>query len=322
MRGPALALLLLVASLAQATGVDLAVVGAPRYTPGDFWVYRVTLLAGNNTTFTQNQTTTVLDAVTLDGAAAMRTVTVGATDADNPGGPPVGPTHIHQEERKTIWLDAQQRILRIEDDSTQVQSARAFTVFTNTSQDWAFHQPMDTFAFPILRGDAWVVITNATVTRNVSFSTITSNETRNTSQPASTQNITQVSGAQWLRNDVCGHANSCNLAGEFDVVVLLEHSGNNTLFDFYSPLVGNLVRREIYSENGSLLQTVFLTGYQFQQAPTPTGTPGGGPDLSLTLVVVAVGIGALLGLVGVAAWKRKQRRELPPQGPGEPPASP
>lgn len=308
-----IALLLLAPALAAAQAASLDVVLAPRFTPGDRWSYRITYLGANNTTLSQNQTTTVLDLVTLDGVPAARTLTLSVQDFDAPGAPPLGGTHNHDEQRKTIWLDEAQRVLRIEDRSTQVQSNRAFTVITNTSLDWVMHQPMDAWAFPLLRGDAWIVPTNATVFRNATYTTSAGNNTTVTSQPTQVQNVTQVGGAQWLRTDTCGRANNCTTAGTFGVVVVQRRDGNATLFDFYSPEVGNLVRREVYDERGRLVQTLYLTGYVYQQAPAPP--PPAPPDARPLLVAASAGIGVLLGLAGVLAWRRRQRR-APPQEPG------
>jgi hypothetical protein len=323
MRGPVLLALLLLAlpPLAPAAMAQqrpsLSIVQGPAYTADDAWTYRVTLLGTNNTSLTQNQTVRVTDIGPLDGTQAVRTFTQSMRQSELADR--AGRSAISEWSNKTVWSTAQgQRILRIEEESDRIQDNPLFRVASHIEVNWTFHSPMDVYQFPILKGEQWIVETNATVTRNVSFQTTTGPNTTNTSQPTGTFNVTQRSGTEWLRQDVCGPANNCTTAGTFDVVVLVSRSGNTTIFDFWSPAVGNLVRREILNETGQLLETSVLTSYRFQQAPAPPPPPAGsGPNLPLLAGAAMVGV--LAGAAAVQLWRRRAPAVPPPGEPAAPP---
>jgi hypothetical protein len=317
---PGLALLLLAPpGLAQEPQrPSLGVVRQPDYAVGDFWAYAITDFGANNTTVTQNQTLRVAELGTWEGTPAVRIAAEASNRFEGEQG-----AFVRSTDNKTTWYGQDGlQVLRIEDVSELYQHTRLFDVLTHTEVNWTFHEPMDLYQFPILRGDAWPVLTNATIWRNTSFVTTTfgpnGTSVRSNQTPVES-NLTQTSGTQWLRQDVCGRG--CNAAGEFDVVVLVSTSGNATLYDFWAPAAGNLVRREILNETGAVREITALTAYRFQNAPGPPPPEPQGSAVPLELLAAA-GVGVLLGLGVVMLWRRRERarREAPPSSPAEPPA--
>lgn len=304
----------------QGEGPSLAVVQAPEYTVGDFWSYRVTLVGENGTSFPQNQTVRVVALEAYGGVPAVRLFT--ASEQFVPGDPQSG--DLRATSNKTSWV-AQRTLglLRIEEVIDRSQLSPVYTIHTHREVNWTFHQPMDLYQFPIVRDDAWVVLTNATIESNTTLYTHVKDNPRNTVPTRyESGNVTQASTTRWVRAD------TLNISGRsFEGVVLVSQSGNATIRDFYSPAVGNLVRREILNETGALVETSTLMEWRLAKPPATVGPrPTDQGVLPLAGAAVAGGIAALVAL---ALWRRvKPRGEAWPPAPepgpepAEPPAEP
>lgn len=322
----ALALAALAAAPVLAQTSSLAVIEAPTYTVGDFWKYRVVFIAagaGNGTeaqTFPQDQTVRVVAIEPFQGTEAYRLFTESVQDI--PGDPQSG--DIHATSNKTTWASVQgHRILRIEEEVDRTQATAQYRILTHREINWTFHQPMDLYQFPIVRDDAWVVVTNATVESNTTLRThVVGNNATQLPPRYESGNITQSSTTTWIRQD------QLNLSGRtYQGVVLVSRSGNATIRDFWSPQVGNLVRREILNESAVLVETSTLVDYRFAKAPGADGRPDGSVGASGTNWVLLGGaaVGGILvalGLLALVGRLRKQPDMPPAAPPGEAPAAP
>lgn len=316
-----LVLLLALPALAQ-QAPNLSLIEAPRYSVGDWWQYRVVFIAGaaNATaeaqTFPQDQTVRVQAAETFQGQEAFRLFTESVQDI--PGDAQSG--DLHATSNKTTWVTAQgQRILRIEEAIDRTQATAQYRITTHREVNWTFHEPMDLYQFPIVRDDTWVVLTNATVESNTTIRTHVQGNPPSPPLPPRYEagNITQASSTTWVRQD------RLNLSDRFyDGVVLVSQSGNATIRDFYSPQVGNLVRREILNESAVLVETSTLVGYRYANAPAPPGgnSPGGNASWLPLAGAAVVGIGVALGVLFVLGKVRRPPSDGPEPPPPAPPA--
>lgn len=341
MRPPALALLaLLLAGPALAQDAQLpslSVLAQPEYTPGDLWVYRVTLLGENRTSFSQDQTVRVVELGAFNGTPAIRLFTF--TEQEVPGDDQSGSLYITSN--RTTWISQQgHKILRIEELVDRTQWTSFFRVLTRTWVNWSFHEPMDLYQYPILVEDAWVVVTNATLERSITiFSHAKGNEPAQVNQTPQSADVFQTSATAWVRQDVCSVDNNCSLAGAFDGVVLVSRSGNATIRDFWAPAAGNLVRREILNETGALVETSLLTQFNYQKAPDLSPRPRPSNPVRDVVeifvfsqpwlpIVWAAGLGILGALIAIFVWERAHRSRGPaaretPEAPSEsPPTTP
>jgi hypothetical protein len=317
-----LALLLVAPALAQNAPVrpnlDIVDDPTPSYSVGDYWVYNIQTLGNNNTFTMQNQTLRVEALEDFEGTPAVRLFGQSVEDLGDPNSTAGAE---HSTSNKTTWVTRNgQDILRIEEIDDRTQSTPAFWVWTRTSTNWTFHQPMDVYAFPIVKDDAWVVLTNATLERNTTIHThAVGNPEHEVRQPYQAANVTASSSTTWVRQDVCDQR--CAPAGPFDVVVLASRSGNATVFDFWAPAAGNIVRREILNETGALAEVSALTAYKFANAPdlTPRTGPLQAQSNNLLLLGAAAAAGILAALAALAVWTRAKQRGAPPP---EPPMAP
>jgi hypothetical protein len=322
-----LALLLAGPVLAQAPaeGPSHAVVPQPTYTVGDFWEYRVTLVADNGS-IPQQQVIRVAALGTWEGVPAYRLFAESVQDI--PGDAQTG--SFHSTSNKTTWMSRDGlRVLRIEEETNRTQSSPGlYTVLTTRHSVWTFHEPMDLYQFPILKDDQWVVRTNATVnTTSEVYTHVAGSERRGPPMvPPQHQNATFVdhSATQWVRQDSCGRHNGCTTAGNFTGVVLISRSGNATIRDFWSPQVGNLVRREILNETGGLVETSMLQAYRLQSPPPVPAGPAQAFGAGWLPLAGAAVLGIVVALAGLALLPRLRKgpppQEAPP--PDDPAAAP
>lgn len=324
MRRAALALALLAAAPAYAqTGGEppaFTVIQAPVYSVGDFWDYRVVQVGPNaSASPTQSQLVRVLRLSSYEGVPAYELFTTGVQEVrgdDQTGS-------VYASSNKTSWVSRDaHKLLRIEEEVDRTQLHPRFNVWQHRSTNWTFRQPMDVFQFPLVKDDTWVVLTDAFVESNSTIATHAEGNPRNVVPPRyESTNISQSSTTSWVRAD------RLNISGRtFEGVLLVSQSGGATVRDFYSPQVGNLVRREILNESGALVETSTLVAFKFAQAPragdpAPMTTQGG---FNWLLVGAAAAAGIVAALLALAFYNRVRKPSAPPteRPPDAPPAAP
>lgn len=315
-RAAALLLALLAAGAAGAaqgqapSGQSLALVQAPAYAPGDFWAYRILLPGVSNASVTITERDEVLEVGTYAGEPAVRMLyQIVEEEPPQPGGFPLERRVLTN---RTAWLSARGlMILRVDEVKETWLLGPGFQHLTRETTNETFLEPMDLYQFPICGPcrDAWVVVRNASVERNVTYVAYSGNGTTEAYEDPENRSVHETSAAQWLRDD-----RVATPAGTFDVVVLQGGGGGTTIFDSWAPLAGNLVRREFVNATGRIFQVVELEAYRFANAPaSPAAAPGGleamGPLLGAGLAVALglAGLVGLVGLVGLAWWARRRR---------------